>query len=148
MLFPIEILPRASRPVAVDQQGDWHSCDVQLFRCMKEMNKCFSFHQSQSSTSLCSRCSEICGRHAPSIFPSPSQTATVLRLKKYLEPRTLTSQTLCHKGNSLLSHFCLNLRTNLRSEENGWADILHSTPLPFSFVLNVHETGTAQSNLS
>lgn len=49
---------------------------------MKEMNKCFSFHQSQPSTSLCSHCCTVRGRHFPSISPSPVQTFTILSCSK------------------------------------------------------------------
>lgn len=73
-----ESLPSSSRLVAAHRQSDRRSCDPELFRCMKEMNKCFCFHQSGSSTSLCRLRRTVNAPRFPSILPPPSPTPTVL----------------------------------------------------------------------
>lgn len=122
-----------SRPVVTHGQSDQHSCDSQLFRCMKEMNKCFSFHQSQSSTSLCTRHCTVHGRHFPSISPSPQQTAVVLVYKKRVLKVTKKTCFCLYRARGVLSALIsptplwLNMQLKLRGEGNGWADILCPT---------------------
>lgn len=58
--------------------------DFWLFNCIKEMNKCGSFHQSRSSTWLSSRpCNFVHGRPFPSIlFPCLCKSKKPLKLFK------------------------------------------------------------------
>lgn len=99
------------------------------------MNKCCSFHQSQSSTSLCSRCCTVHRRHFPSIFPSPSRTATVLICLKLLQeqPWKLLQHvtTVQWKLSALISPKPPSFLTKPQRQGNERADILGPTHIHF-----------------
>lgn len=92
------------------------------------MNKCFPFHQSQSSTWLCGRRRTVRGRHFPSISFHLSSFSSIQLLKTQRNQLEVFRRT--HGGETL----CLNTLTNRRGKQTSRHFMLGTHPLPHSLA--------------